>query len=141
MSEDRQARAKSGCASDCVDMTSKCGSVSVPIQTVLGLNDTQTGQINASGKFDYLSEASVAELSLAGNKSTAASVSFSDDYCSDTNDRGYAAFHDCKKCILQHWFVKQDCKKTTALENEAVFVVRRIHPCTQKRWHFSPAVF
>ena len=29
----------------------------------------------------------MAELSLAGNKSTAAIVSFSDDYCSDTNDR------------------------------------------------------
>ena len=30
---------------------------------------------------------------------------------------------DLKKRILQHWFVKQDCRKTTALENEAVFVV------------------
>ena len=33
-------------------------------------------------------------------------------------------FHfDCKKRVLQHWFVKQDCKKMAALENEAVFVV------------------
>ena len=62
-------------------------------------------------------------LLLAENKSTGISVNFSDDYCNDTNDRGYAAFHDCKKRILQHRFVKQDCKKTTALENEAVFVV------------------
>ena len=30
---------------------------------------------------------------------------------------------DLKKRILQHWFVKQDCRKMTALENEAVFVV------------------
>ena len=38
--EDRQARAKSGDVNDCVDMTSKCESVSVPIETVLGLSDT-----------------------------------------------------------------------------------------------------
>ena len=121
------------------------------------------------------------ELSLAENKSTDTSVSFSDEYCSNTNDWGYAAFHealdpdvirgklsglrdksvqrritkllrnktiekvalhrcwnretlvcesddfifqfDCKKRILQHWFVKQDRRKMTALENEAVFVV------------------
>ena len=43
--EDRQARAKSGDVSDCVDMTSKCESVSVPIETVLGLSGTPTGQI------------------------------------------------------------------------------------------------
>ena len=30
---------------------------------------------------------------------------------------------DVKKRILQHWFVQQDCRKMTALENEAVFVV------------------
>ena len=30
---------------------------------------------------------------------------------------------DCKKRLLQHWFVKQDRRKMTALENEAVFVV------------------
>ena len=30
---------------------------------------------------------------------------------------------DLKKRILHHWFVKQDCRKMTALENEAVFVV------------------
>ena len=30
---------------------------------------------------------------------------------------------DLKKRILQHWFVKQDCRKMSALENEAVFVV------------------
>ena len=30
---------------------------------------------------------------------------------------------DLKKRILQHWFVKQDCTKMTALENEAAFVV------------------
>ena len=29
---------------------------------------------------------------------------------------------DLKKRILQHCFVKQDCRKMTALENEAVFV-------------------
>ena len=52
-------------------------------------------------------------------------------------------FH-LKKCILQHWFVKQDCRKMTALENEAVFVVRtglrRIHPSTQKSWSSSRVV-
>ena len=95
MSEDRQARAKSGCDSDCVDMTRKlCGSVSVPIETVLGLTDTQTGQINANEKFDYLSEASVTELSLAENKSTETSVSFRDIYCNRTDNRGYTAFHE-----------------------------------------------
>ena len=57
--EDRQARANSGDVSDCVDMTSKCESVSVPIETVLGLSDTQTRQIKTSEKFDYFSEASV----------------------------------------------------------------------------------
>ena len=30
---------------------------------------------------------------------------------------------DLKKRILQHWLVKQDCRKMTALKNEAVFVV------------------
>ena len=30
---------------------------------------------------------------------------------------------DLKKRILQHCFVKQDCRKMTALENEAEFVV------------------
>ena len=143
---------------------------------------TQTGQIKTSEKFDYLSEASVTELSLAENKSTDTSVSFSDEYCNHTNDTGYAAFHeelhpdvirgklsglsdksvqrritnlsrnktiekvalnhgcwnrealvcesddfifqfDLKKRILQHWFVQQDCRKMTALENESVFVV------------------
>ena len=170
-----------GDVSDCVDMTSKCESVSVSTETVLGLSDTQTGEIKASEEFDYLSEASVTELSLAENKSPDTSVSFSDEYCNHTNDRGYAAFHeelhpdvirgnlsglsdksvqrritnlsrnetiekvalhrcwnretlvsesddfifqfDLKKRILQHWFVKQDCRKMTALENEAVFVV------------------
>ena len=38
--EDRQARANNGEFSDCVDMTSKCESVSVPIETVLCLSDT-----------------------------------------------------------------------------------------------------
>ena len=92
--EDRQARAKSGDVSDCVDMTSKCESVSVPIETVLGFSNTQTGQIKTSEKFDYLSEASVTELSLAENKWPDTSVSFSDEYCNRTNDRGYAAFHE-----------------------------------------------
>ena len=50
--EDRHARAKSGDVSDCVDLTSKCESVSVPIETVLGLSDTQTGQIKTSEKFE-----------------------------------------------------------------------------------------
>ena len=90
--KDRQARAKSGDVSDCVDMTSKCESV--PIETVLGFSDTQTGEIKTSEKFDYLSEASVTELSLAENKSPDTSVSFSDEYCNRTNDRGYAAFHE-----------------------------------------------
>ena len=63
LSEDRQAREKN----DCVDMTSERELVYVPIETVLGLSDTQTGQINASEKFDYLSEASVTELSLNEN--------------------------------------------------------------------------
>ena len=179
--DDRQARTKSGDVSDCVDMSSKCESVSVPIETVLSMSDTQTGQIQTSEKFDYLSEASATELSLAENKSPDTSVSFSDEYCNRTNDRGYAAFHeelhpdvirgklsglsdksvqrritnlsrsetiekvalhrcwnretlvcesddlifqfDLKKRILHHWFVKQDCRKMTALENEAVFVV------------------
>ena len=35
----------------------------------------------------------MAEFSLAENKSTDTSVSFSDEYCNHTNDRGYAAFH------------------------------------------------
>ena len=52
---------------------------------------------------------------------------------------------DLKKRILQHWFVKQDCRKMTALENEAVFVVttglRRIQPSTQKSWNSSRVVF
>ena len=30
---------------------------------------------------------------------------------------------DLKKHILRHWFIKQDCRKMAALENEAVFVV------------------
>ena len=30
---------------------------------------------------------------------------------------------DCNKSILQHWFVKQDCKNMTPLENEALIVV------------------
>ena len=64
-------------------MTSKCESVSVPTETVLGLSDTWTGQIKASEKFDYLPEASVTELWLVENKS----VSFSEDYCNPTNDR------------------------------------------------------
>ena len=59
--EDRQARANNGDFSDCVDMTSKCESVSVPIETVLGLSDTNTRQIKTSENFDYLSEASVTE--------------------------------------------------------------------------------
>ena len=167
--EDRQARAKSGDVSDCIDMTSKCESVSVPIETVLGLSDTQTGEIKTSEKFDYLPEASVTELSLAENKSPDTSVTFSEEYCNHTNDWGYAAFHealdpdvirgklsglrdksvqrritnllrnktiekvalhrcwnretlvcesddfifqfDCKKRILQHWFVKQDLRR------------------------------
>ena len=179
--DDSQAHAKSGDVSDCVDMTSNCKSVSVPIETVLGLSDTQTGERKPSEKFDYFSEASVTELSLAKNKSPDTSVSFSDEYCNHTNDRGYAAFYeelhpdvirgklsglsdksvqrritnlsrnktiekvalhrcwnretlvcesddfifqfDLKKCIMQHWFVKQDCRKMTARENEAVFVV------------------
>ena len=75
-------------------MTSKRESVSVPTETVLGLSDTQTGQIKNSEKFDYLSEASVTELSLAENKSPDTSVSFSNEYCNRTNDRGYAAFHE-----------------------------------------------
>ena len=40
--EDGQAHAKSGDVSDCVDMTSKYKTVSVPIETALGLSDTQT---------------------------------------------------------------------------------------------------
>ena len=52
---------------------------------------------------------------------------------------------DLKKRILQHWFVKQDCRKMTAVENEAVFVVttglRRIQPSTQKSWNSSRVVF
>ena len=83
-----------GDVSDCVDMTSKCESVSVSTETVLGLSDTQTGEIKASEEFDYLSEASVTELSLAENKSPDTSVSFSDEYYNHTNDRGYAAFHE-----------------------------------------------
>ena len=162
-------------------MTSKCGSVSFPVETVLGLSDTQTGQIKTNEKCDYLSEASVTELSLAENKSPDTSVSFSDEYYNHTNDRRYVAFYeelhpdvirgklsglsdksvqrfitnlsrnktiekvalhrcwnretlvcesddfifqiDLKKRILQHWFIKQDCRNMTALENEAVFVV------------------
>ena len=34
------------------------------------------------------------ELSLAENKSPDTSVSFSEEYCNHTNDRGYAAFHE-----------------------------------------------
>ena len=90
--EDRQVRAKNGDVSDCVDMTNKCESVSVPIETVLGLSDTQTGEIKTSEKFDYLSEASVTELSLAENKSPDTSVSFSDEYCNHTNDRDTQRF-------------------------------------------------
>ena len=86
--DDSQTRAKSGDGSDCVDMTSKCESVFVPIETVLGLSDTQTGEIKTSEKFDYLSEASVTELLLAENKSPDTSVSFSDEYCNHTNDKG-----------------------------------------------------
>ena len=164
---------------------------------------TQTGQIKTSEKFDYLSEASVTELSLAENKSPDTSVSFSDEYRNHTNDRGYAAFHeeldpdvirgklsglrdksvfdasqtyqetkmiekvalhrcwnreilecesddlifqfDLKKRILQHWFVKQDCRKMTALENESVFVVTNWASedpsSTQKSWNSSRVVF
>ena len=51
---------------------------------------------------------------------------------------------DLKKRILQHCFVKQDCRKMTALENEAVFVVTtglgRIQPSTQKSWNSSRVV-
>ena len=61
---------------------------------MLGLSDTQTGEINPSEKFDYLSEASVTELSLAENKSPDTSVTFSEEYCNHTNDREYAAFHE-----------------------------------------------
>ena len=82
------------CVGGCSLSLSLCESVSVPIETVLGLSDTQTGQIKTSEKFDYLSEASVTELSLAENKSPDTSVSFSDEYCNHTNDRGYAAFHE-----------------------------------------------
>ena len=56
MFEVRKARAKSECASDSVDMTSKCESVSLPIETV------PTGQIKASENLDYLSEASMTEF-------------------------------------------------------------------------------
>ena len=66
----------------------------VPIETVLGLSDTQTGQIKTRDKFDYLSEVSVTELSLEKNRSPDTSTSFSDEYCNHTNDRGYAAFHE-----------------------------------------------
>ena len=69
--EDRQARAKSGAVSDCVDMTSKCESVSVPIETVLGLSDTQTRQIKTSEKFDYFSEASVTAWAFISGKQIA----------------------------------------------------------------------
>ena len=79
----------SGDVRDCVDMSSKCESVSVPNETVLGLSDTWTGQIKASEKFDYLPEASVTELWLVENKT----VSFSEDYCNPTNDRVHTAFH------------------------------------------------
>ena len=75
-------------------LTSKCESFSVPIETVLGLSDSQTEQIQTSEKLDYLSEESVTELSLAENKSSDTSVSFSDEYCNHSNDRGYAAFHE-----------------------------------------------
>ena len=81
-----------------VDMTSKCESVSVSIETVLGVSDKQTGQINATEKFDLkkknLSEASVTELSLVENQSTCTKVRFRDDYCNHTGDRGHAAFHE-----------------------------------------------
>ena len=30
---------------------------------------------------------------------------------------------DCNKRILQNWFVNQDCKNITALENEVLIVV------------------
>ena len=69
-------------------MTSKCESVSVPIETVLGLSNTQTEQIQTSEKFYYLSEESVTELSFKENKSPDTSVSFSDEYRDHTNDRG-----------------------------------------------------
>ena len=75
-------------------MSSKCESVSVPIETVLSMSDTQTGEIQTSEKCDYLSEASATGLSLAENKSPDTSVSFSEEYCNRTNDRGYAAFHE-----------------------------------------------
>ena len=184
-------------------MTSKCESVSVPTETVLGLSDTQTGQIKTCKKFDYLSQASVTEFSLAENKSPDTSVSFSNEYCNHTNDSGYAAFHeelhpdvirgklsglrdksvqrritnlsrnktiekvalhtcwnretlvcesddfifkfDLKKRILQHWFVQQDCRKMTALENESVFVVTNWASedtsSTQKSWNSSRVAF
>ena len=52
--EDRQARAKSGDVSDCIDMTSKCESVSVPIETVLGLSDTQRGHKLGLGGYNQV---------------------------------------------------------------------------------------
>ena len=87
MFEVRQARAKSECASDSVDMTSKCESVSVPIETVFGLSDTPTGQIKTSEKFYCLSEASVTEFPLDESKSTDTSVSLNGEYCNHRNDR------------------------------------------------------
>ena len=56
------------------------------------MSDTQTGEIKTSEKFDYLPEASVTEFSLAEHKSPDPSVSFSEEYCNHTNDRGYAEF-------------------------------------------------
>ena len=72
-------------------LTSKCESVSVPIETVLGLSDTPTGQVKTSEMRDCLTEASVTKPSLAENKSTETSVSLGDEYCNNADDRGYAA--------------------------------------------------
>ena len=55
-------------------MSSKCESVSVPNETVLGLSDTWTGQIKASEKFHYLPEASGTEFWLVENKIVTVSV-------------------------------------------------------------------
>ena len=92
--EDGQVLAKNGDVSDCVDMTRKCESVFVPIETVLGLSDTPTGQVKTSEMRDCLTEASVTKPSLAENKSTETSVSFRDIYCNRTDNRGYTAFHE-----------------------------------------------
>ena len=93
----------SGDVSDCVDMTSKCESVSLPIETLFlfPLKLRLAWVTHRQNRYKPVKSLIIClrklwQLSLEEDKSPdmCQSVSFSDEYRDHTNDRGYAAFHE-----------------------------------------------